>query len=87
MTPRKCALLEAVERSPALSIYQLAKVTGRNYRRVYDHVQELAAAGLLTVRPEVRNGRRVSMVEGVVHQRLRHLDELFAFKGEIDAAQ
>jgi len=87
MTPRKGELLEVVDRSPALSIYALAKEAGRNYRRVYDHVQELAAAGLLTVRPEVRNGRRVSMVEGVVHQRLRRLDELFAFKAEIDAAQ
>ncbi len=87
MTRCKRELLEVVDRSPSLSIYALAKRTGRNYRRVFDHVKELAAAGLLTIHPAVHNGRRVSMVEGVVHQRLRRLDELFAFKEEIDAAQ
>jgi len=87
MTRRKRELLAVIERSPPLSIYELAKQCGRNYRRVFDHVRELAAAGHVRIRPAVRNGRRVSMVEGICHQRLRRLDDLYAFREGIRAAQ
>lgn len=87
MTRRKKALLQEIEESPPLSIYQLARHTDRNYRRVFDHVKELASAGLVNIRPDVCNGRRVSMIESMSWQRLKWLDEMFAFKEEIDAAQ
>lgn len=87
MTRRKIELLEEIEKSPPLSIYQLAKLRGRNYRRVFDHVKELASAGLVNVRPTIRNGRQVSMVESIYHQRLQRLDDMYAFKVEVDAAQ
>ena len=80
-------MLEQIERLPAMSIYQLARTCGRNYRRVFDHVKDLAAAGLVHIRSTVSNGRQVSMVESVYHQRLQRLDDLYAFKEEIDAAQ
>jgi len=87
MTRRKSALLAEIEKYPPLPIYQLARQIGRNYRRVFDHVKELAGAGLVNIRPDVRNGRRVSMVESMAWQRLQRLDEMFAFKAEIDATQ
>jgi len=87
MTQRKSALLAEIEKYPPLSIYQLARHIGRNYRRVFDHVKELAAAGLVNIHPDVCNGRRVSMVESMAWQRLQRLDEMFAFKAEIDATQ
>jgi len=87
MTRRKTELLAAIEKSPPLSIYQLTNHCGRNYRRVFDHVKELAAAGLVNVRPEIRNGRQVSIVESIYQQRLQRLDDMFAFKVEIDATQ
>jgi len=86
MTRRKSELLALIEQSPAMSIYQLAQTCGRNYRRVYDHVQQLAAAGYVRIRSGVRNGRRVSIVESIYHQRLRRLDDLYAFKVKADAA-
>lgn len=76
-----------IEKSPPMSIYQLASRCGRNYRRVFDHVRELAAAGLVHIRSDVRNGRQVSIVESIYQQRLQRLDDMFMFKAEIDAAQ
>lgn len=87
MTRKKAQLLAEIEQSPPLSIYQLAKQCGRNYRRVYDHVQELAAAGHVNIRPAIRDGRKVSVVESVYLQRLQRLDDMFSFKREINAAQ
>ncbi len=87
MTRRKAELLAEIEKSPSLSIYQLATQCGRNYRRVFDHVKELASDGLVNIRPAIRNGRKVSMVESIYHQRLKRLDDMYAFKAEINAAQ
>jgi len=87
MTRRKIELLAEIEKSSPLSIYQLAHQCGRNYRRVFDHVKELASAGLVNVRPDIRNGRQVSIVESIYQQRLQRLDDMFAFKVEIDATQ
>ena len=87
ITRRKSELLAVIEASTPLPIYQLANQTGRNYRRVFDHVKELAAAGLVNIRPDTRNGRKASIVESIYQQRLQRLDDMFAFKVSIDAAQ
>jgi len=87
MTKRKAALLAMIEQSEPLSIYQLAGKAGRNYRRVHDHVHEFAGLGLVRIRRQIRNGRNVSIVEHPCHQRLKHLDEMYAFRQEIHAAQ
>ena len=50
MTQRKRALLAEIEKYPPLPIYQLARQINRNYRRVFDHVKELAGAGLVNIR-------------------------------------
>jgi len=87
MTRKKRELLALIEQSPPMSIYELAGRCGRNYRRVFDHVRELAGAGLVNIRPAVRNGRKVSLVESIYQQRLQHLDEMYAFRKESDAPQ
>ena len=85
-TKKKHELLAEIERSEAVSIYQLAKRIGRNYRRVHDHVQELAEAGLVQIRSEICNGRKASIVESKYHLRLKRLNDMYAFKAGIDAA-
>lgn len=86
MTKKKRELLQLIERHDVMSIYALARLAGRNYRRVYDHVRELAATGQVSIRRNTRNGRQVCLVEHPCAQRLRRLDELYAFRREIDAA-
>jgi hypothetical protein len=39
------------------SIYQIAKMTGRDYRRVYDDIMDFVAEGIATISTETRNGR------------------------------
>ncbi|EAU55282.1 hypothetical protein AL013_09275 [Mariprofundus ferrooxydans] len=87
LTRRQKELLAEIEQSRPMSIYALARHSGRNYRRVFDHVKQLAAAGLVDISPQVRNGRQVSIVESIYQQRMRRLDEIFAFKVKIDATQ
>jgi len=86
LTRKQRELLALINEYRPMSIYRLARLCGRNYRRVYDHVQELAAAGYVRIRSDIRNGRRVSIVESIYHQRLRRLDDLYAFKVKADAA-
>lgn len=86
MTRKKRELLALIEREQALPIYQLARLTGRNYRRVYDHVQELAAAGLVGLRQEQRNGRKSCIVESACQQRLNRLNDMYAFQVGLRAA-
>jgi len=86
MTKRKTELLDMIDQSEPLSIYQLAQQSGRNYRRVHDHVQEFARAGLVQIRPEVRNGRQSSIVQSVYQQRLNRLNDMYAFGEDIRAA-
>ena len=78
MTQKKQELLEVIEQREAMSIYRLAILTGRNYRSVYKHVQQLAAAGCIGIRRETRDGRRVSIVESVYQQRLNRLNDMYA---------
>jgi len=87
MTRKKCELLVEIEKSPPLSIYQLARQCGRNYRRVFDHVKELAAAGLVNIHSDVRNGRKVSIVESIYLHRLQRMDDMFAFREGLNEAQ
>ncbi|MDT8377160.1 MAG: hypothetical protein RQ867_10560 [Mariprofundaceae bacterium] len=87
MTKKKRELLAEIESSEAVSIYQLARRTGRNYRRVHDHVQEFIEAGLVQVRSEVCNGRRALIVESECHQRLKRLNDMYTFKAGLDAAR
>lgn len=47
LSPKRLALLRHVHRSPAKNIRVLAQALDRNYRRVYEDVEALAAAGLL----------------------------------------
>lgn len=79
-TRKRRSLIDLIESSAPLSIYGLARLAGRNYRRVHDHVHELASTGQVRLRREVRNGRRVALVEGIANQRLAKLDELFALR-------
>jgi len=87
MTKRKVALLALIEESEPLSIYQLARKAGRNYRRVHDHVHDFAGLGWVRISQQIRNGRKVSIVEQTCHQRLKRLDDMYAFRKEIHATQ
>lgn len=52
MTPKRLELLRHVHRHPPRSVRALAQALGRDYRRVHDDVEALAAAGLLERGPE-----------------------------------
>ena len=47
LTERRLELLHAVREKHPHSIYQLARLTGRNFRNVYDDVQILKTYGLI----------------------------------------
>ncbi len=47
LTPRRLALLRHIHRHPATSIAALARMVGRDYKRVHEDVERLTAAGLL----------------------------------------
>jgi predicted transcriptional regulator len=47
LTPKRLELLRDVHREPASSIKALAVRLGRDYKRVYEDVETLAASGLL----------------------------------------
>ena len=47
LTPKRLALLRHIHREPATSIAALARVLGRDYKRVHEDVELLTAAGLL----------------------------------------
>lgn len=47
LTPRRLALLRHIHRHPATSIAALARMLGRDYKRVHEDVERLTAAGLL----------------------------------------
>jgi len=47
LTPKRLALLRHVHRQPATSIAALARMLGRDYKRVHEDIELLTAAGLL----------------------------------------
>ena len=56
--PKKLGTLRVLVKSSGQdSIYQIAKMTGRNYRRVYDDVMDFVADGIAVIDTEIRNGR------------------------------
>lgn len=56
------ALLEAVRKSPGLSIYELAGVLNWTIGRVYGTAKRLLNSDKIYTRPVVRNGRRANLV-------------------------
>ena len=56
--PKKLGTLRVLAKSSGHeSIYQIAKMTGRDYRRVYDDVMDFVADGIAVIATEIRNGR------------------------------
>jgi predicted transcriptional regulator len=47
MTPKRMALIRHLHRQPEASIAALARSLGRDYKRVHEDVEALAAAGLI----------------------------------------
>ena len=47
LTPKRLALLRHIHRHPATSIAALARMVGRDYKRVHEDVEILTAAGLI----------------------------------------
>lgn len=48
LTPRRLDLLRSLHEAPAASIADLARRTGRDYKRVHEDVGALETAGLIT---------------------------------------
>ena len=66
--PKKMSTLRALVCSDGMdSIYQIARKVGRDYRRVYDDIQDFAQAGLVNILEEKRAGRvaKVAKVPGL----------------------
>lgn len=56
--PKKLGTLRVLAKSSGHeSIYQIAKMTSRDYRRVYDDVMDFVADGIAVIATEIRNGR------------------------------
>jgi predicted transcriptional regulator len=51
LTPKRLELLRHLRRRPAVSIAELARALGRDYKRVHADVEALAAAGLIDRTP------------------------------------
>lgn len=47
LSPKRIELLRQVHRRPAATVAELARALGRDYKRVREDVEELAAAGLI----------------------------------------
>lgn len=54
LTPARWKLLEAVKRSGPMSINELARLLGRNYKNVHTDVTRLAELGLIERVPDQR---------------------------------
>ena len=80
ITNKQKALLSLVETGGPISIYRLAKAASRPYRRVHDHVYQLAAMGKVCLEPGRGNKRRVALVypNNIYYQRLKQLDDLYS---------
>lgn len=47
LSPKRLALLRQIHRQPVLTVAELAKILGRDYKRVHEDVTSLVEAGLL----------------------------------------
>ena len=66
--PKKLGTLRVLAKSSGHeSIYQIAKMTGRGYRRVYDDIMDFVADGIAVIATEIRNGRtsKVARLRGL----------------------
>ena len=54
LTPARWTLLEAVKRSGPMSINEIARLLGRNYKNVHTDVTRLVDLGLIERRPDQR---------------------------------
>lgn len=52
-------VLKAIVRNPGISVYDLAKVTGRDYSRVFKDVHLLIEMGEIQSRPDVYSNRKM----------------------------
>lgn len=56
--PKKLGTLRVLAKASGQdSIYQIAKITGRDYRRVHDDIMDFVDGGIAIVATEIRNGR------------------------------
>lgn len=60
LTEKRLELLHMIKTKHPHSIYQLAKLTGRNFRNVYDDVQVLKTYGLLHLSKAMKRNKRSS---------------------------
>ena len=60
LTEKRMELLHQVKTKRPRSIYQLAKLTGRNFKNVYDDVQTLKKYGLIHFGKAVQKSRKPS---------------------------
>ncbi len=63
LTPERMALLSAVRREQPGSIYELAKITGRDLKSVQADVKLLERHGLLRLREDRSTGRKAKVPE------------------------
>jgi len=66
--PKKLGTLRVLAKATGHdSIYKIAKMTGRDYRRVYDDIMGFVEDGMAIVATEIRNGRvsKVPRLHGV----------------------
>ncbi|HSB72584.1 MAG TPA: hypothetical protein VLH58_09205 [Candidatus Methylomirabilis sp.] len=60
MTPKRLQLLRLIRQGRPDSVYQLAKLLGRDFKNVHEDVQTLAAYGLVSLKKSAA-GRRTTV--------------------------
>ena len=66
LTPKRWELVERLRKVGPMTVYQLAKLLGRNYKNVHSDVKALAALGIIQ-----RDGNKVSVPWDEIDARLR----------------
>lgn len=87
LTRKQRELLAQAELQEPQTIYALANMLGRPYRRVHDHVQQLAAMGLVSLKQKKINNRNATLVisNDIYYQRRLRLDDMYAAHLELSA--
>ncbi len=60
LTPKRLQLLRVIRQGRPDSVYQLARLVGRDFKNVHADVQALAAYGLISLK-KAQTGRRTSV--------------------------